>query len=170
MAFVARYVALHRAGDVEGLLAIHTPDTEFLMPGQEPIRGRDALRDLLEWDAVLESQLEMQGIRLEGNTLWVERVVERNRFFQALGLDQVRYGPGTRFVLREGLIAGLYPAQQSEEDLARGRAAYQRLMDWLAADRPDALQRLLPGGKMRYDAESARLWLDVLREWKTACG
>lgn len=169
-AFVQHYVELHRARDIDGLLALHTDDAEFVIPGQNAVRGRKALRDLFEWDAVLDARLEMRDIHMEGDTIRVDTIIESNRFFEALGLPEVRYQPGTRFVLRDGLIAAVHAADLDEETLRRGLPAYQRLMAWLAANRPDDLARLMPDGKFRYDAESARRWLEVLEEWKRSAG
>jgi hypothetical protein len=47
----------------------------------------------------------------------------------------------------------------------RGRA-----VAWVLTLCPDAHRRLLPDGRFRYDASSARLWLRVLEEWKEAKG
>lgn len=166
--FLGHYVELQSSRDVEGLLALHTTDVEFLIPGQEPIRGTSALRDLYKWDAVLRSELLMGGIRTEGDTIVIDSIVERNEWFTALGLDEVRYMPGTRFVLEEGRIAGIYPAAFDDETQQRLMERFQPLMNWLGEHRPDALQQLLPGGRFRYDASTAELWLEVLADWNTS--
>ncbi len=165
--FVGHYVELLRSRDVEGLLALHTADAEFLIPGQEPIRGTSALRDLYEWDAVLRSELLMAGIRAERDTIVIDVLVERNRWFTALGLDEVRYKSGTRFVLDEGRIDGIYPAAFADETQQRLMERFQPLMDWLGEHRQDVLPQLLPGGRFRYDASTAKLWLEVLADWNT---
>ncbi|NOX89825.1 MAG: nuclear transport factor 2 family protein [Calditrichaeota bacterium] len=164
--FVRHYLELHRAHDIDGLLALHTDDTEFVLSKEQRLRGKKALRDLLEWDAVLESELTMRGISMRGDTIRIDTVIERNRLFKALGTEQVIYKPGTRFVLRNGLIAGTYPAGMSEESVKDGKKEFRRLIRWLSVNRPDTLARLLPGGKLRQDGASARLWLKVLEEWK----
>lgn len=164
-AFIERYVALHRSGDVEGLLALHAADAEFLIPGQQPVRGTEALRALFEWDAVLGSQLIMEGISADGDTILIESIVERNKWFQAIGLAEARHKPGTRIVLREGRILGIYPAAFDDGTQSRVIEQLDRVVGWLSANRPDTLERLLPGGKFRYDAASAGLWLEVLEEW-----
>jgi hypothetical protein len=165
--FIQRYTELHRSGDIDGLLALHTDDSEFQLPGGgEIIRGKEALRNLFEWDAVLGSDLDMRGISIVGDTIIVDTVFERSKFFQALGMSYVRYEPGTRIVLRNGLIVGTYPAKVSEESQARGSAKYEDLMKWMSINRSEDMERLMPGGKFRHDAENARLWLEILYEWK----
>lgn len=168
VAFVRRYTALHRSGQVERLVALHTVDTEFVIPGQDAIRGTAALRDLFAWDAILGSDLVMDAISAEGDTIRVDLVIERNRWFQALGIAEVRHKPGTRLVLRDGLIRGTYPAAFEDATQRRVADRFGQLVEWLSANRPDVLERLLPGGKFRYDAASAKLWLEVLQGWQNA--
>lgn len=167
-AFIERYVALHRTRNVDGLLGLHTAEAEFLIPGQPPIRGTIALRNLFEWDAVLESELVMSAINSNGDTIFVDSVTERNKWFQAMGLAEVRYQPGTKIVLRDGQIIGTYPATFDEATLRQFTRVFERLMQWLATQRPEALAQLLPEGRFKYDAASARLWLEVLAEWNAA--
>lgn len=165
-AFVQRYVALHRAGDVDGLLALHTEDSEFIIPGQDPIRGHAALRELFSWDVVLGTELVMEDIHLDGDTVVIDTIVERNKWFEAIGVSETRYRPGTRLVLRDGRIAGTYLSGFDEQTLSLVVEGFGRLMQWLSANRPDAQNRLLPNGMFRYDAASAQLWLNVMGEWQ----
>jgi ketosteroid isomerase-like protein len=167
-ALLERYVRLHRSGDVDGLLAMHTEDAEFVLPGQEPIRGRSALRDLFESDAVLGSELVMAGIHARGDTIVVDSITETSKWFRALGVAQVRYRPGTKFVLRGGRIAGTYATPFDDETRERLAERFELLLRWMRENRPDAVNRLMPGGDFRHDAASARLWLEILDEWKSA--
>ena len=167
-ALVQRYAELHGSGDVDQLLALHAADAEFVIPGQEAVRGSAALRDLFEWDAVLGSRLVMDGITAHGDTVMIGSVVERNRWFQAIGIAEARFKPGTRLVLRNGRIVGTYPAAFDDQTQVRLTEQFQRVVAWLSAERPGALEELLPGGKFRYAAESARLWLEILEEWNRA--
>ncbi len=47
---------------------------------------------------------------------------------------------------------------------------FQDRVQWLSANRPEGHRRLLPDGRFRYDASSARLWLQVLAEWEESKG
>jgi ketosteroid isomerase-like protein len=165
-AFVQRYVALHQSGDVDGLLALHTEDSEFIIPGQDPVRGHAALRGLFSWDVVLGTELIMEDIHLDGDTVVIDTIVERNKWFEAIGVSETRYKPGTRLVLRDGRIAGTYLSGFDERTHSRVVEGFGRLIQWLSANRPEAQNRLLPNGMFRYDAESAHLWLTVMEEWQ----
>ena len=162
-----KYVERHRSGDIEELLAMHTDDSEFLLPGQQLIKGKTALRKLFEADSVFGSRLIMKGIRANGDTIIIDTVIERNKFFQALGIKEVLYTPGTKLILRNGLIAGTYPAPQEAETRRRILEQYQLLLQWMKKNRPEVLKQLLPDGKPKRGAEAARLWLKILAEWNS---
>lgn len=97
----------------------------------------------------------MVGISHRGDTIIIDSVIERNNWFTALGLVEVRYKPGTRFVLEEGRITGTYPAAFDEETLQRLMGRFQPLLRWLGEHRQDALEQLLPMGKFRYNTSTA---------------
>lgn len=165
-AFIERYVKLHRSHDIDGFLALHTEDADFFRPGQKtnPLHGA-ALRDLFEWDMACEAQLEMHGVSTNGDALVIETVIERSKWLRGLGLSELRYDSGTRMVLRDGLIAQTYPAAFSAESKSKLNPEFERLVQWLSANRPHDLERLLPNGQLKQDRASAMLWLDVMGQW-----
>jgi len=163
-AFVARYVELHAAGDVEGLLALHTEGAEFLIPGQLPIRGSAALADLFAWDAALGARLEVQGVYSEGDDLVLGPVVERNALLDALGVGPVRHPAGTRFTLEDGRIARTRLPDGSPEAYATLGRELGLAIAWLRSYRAADLARWMPEGRFRYDAAAARWWLGALAD------
>lgn len=164
-ALIEQYVMIHGEGDVDALLALHTEDAEFVIPGELPVRGAAALRDLFCWDEVLESKLTMEGIRVEGEAVIIEKVVERNKWFEGLGLAEVRFRPGTRLMVRDGLISGTYVTGFEEVSHSQFVDGFGRLVGWLSKQRPEMMDRLLPDGRFRYDEARARLWLQVMAAW-----
>lgn len=167
-AFVARYAALHAAGEVHSLLALHTEDSELLLPGQPPIRGQQALADLFTFDAALDSRLEIAAATFDGDDLVLGAIAERNALFAALGLESIRYLPGTRITLRDGSIArtraaDLEPASRAELEAALGTA-----LTWLRRYRPAELAEHLPDGRFRYDARAAHWWRTALADRNAA--
>jgi len=163
-ALAARYVALLGTGDVAGLLALHTADSEFLIPGQHPIQGATELRHLFEFDAALGARLEIDGARYEGEDLVLGTIVERNALFEALGIEAVRYLPGTRMRLRDGKVARTQAAELTPPTAAAVSRALGDALAWLERYRPAELARRMPGGRFRYEAASARWWLGALAD------
>jgi uncharacterized protein (TIGR02246 family) len=67
---IATWLSATRAGDVESVLELMTPDVEFLVPGQPAMIGRDAfekvLRGMLSTHAI-DSSSEIEEIEVSGN-------------------------------------------------------------------------------------------------------
>ena len=148
---------------VSEALAFHTPDAEFVIPGQPPIRGTEALRSLLQWDSVLNSSVRFGPVEQQlGDTLFAGPGSERNAWFQGIGLDSIVYASGSRFVFEGALIKGIYPSSLTPKSTAEFEARVEAFMGWAAAYSPDDMASLLPNGVFRYDREAAEAWLDLL--------
>ena len=151
---------------VEEALGFHTSDAEFVIPGQVPIRGTDAMRDLLQWDSVLQSSLAFDGFEEVGDTLLVTSGSERNLWFSGVGLDSITYGPGLRIVFDGALISGIYPSALTPESQAEFEGRVGEFMGWAAQAAADDVGRLMPNGLFRYDASAALVWLELLQRYQ----
>lgn len=98
------YVDAVNRNAVSAALALHTADAEFIIPGQTPIRGLEAMRSLLQWDSVLTSQLRFDKGAWRGDTLVISGGSERNAWFAGIGMDSLAYGPGLQVVF-SGAVA-----------------------------------------------------------------
>ncbi|KPJ82563.1 MAG: hypothetical protein AMJ58_00835 [Gammaproteobacteria bacterium SG8_30] len=98
----------------------------------------------------------------------IASAVEHNRLLRALGVEEVRYRPGTRFKLRGQLIQGIYVPGLDEPSRQAVDAALGPVIAWLQEIDPATLERLMPGGEFRYDAASAARWLEVVAAWRAA--
>jgi len=161
-----QYIEAVNANDVSAALSLHTPYAEFLIPGQLPIVGTEAMRALLEWDSVLGSRLRFDvGGQWSGDTLTVGAGVERNEWFRGIGLDSIPYGPGTRFVFEGDRIRGVYPSSLGARSAEEFEAKFGAFMVWAQTNAPEVVE-LAPGGQFKYDGQSAQRWLDVLERYR----
>lgn len=165
---IQRYISLHKAGKVDSLLLMHTEDTQFIFPGENPITGKRALRQLLEWDSVLHAELEMEGIFQKGDTIFVDTIVERSRFFKAMGISEIYYQSGTKIVLKNGLISQTYPAKFHQKSIEKISEQFSKVKQWLERNQPDLLNHLMPEGKIIQNAQTAKIWLEVLEKWQSS--
>jgi len=168
LALLARYLEAHRSGDIGALLKLHTGDAMFTIEGRPPYSGWESLRELFEWDAALQSELEFSDVNIDGSLLTIGAATGRNRLFRELGVEEVRYRPGLRFKLRGSLIQGIYVPGFDQQSQKAVEAAFQPLIEWLASHDHDALARLMPDGRFRYDAASAAQWLEIVAAWRSA--
>jgi len=76
----------------------------FVIPGENPIVGKAALRDLFESDAATNSVLVFKDMVTTRDTVIVNSIKERNDFLRYLGVPELHYAPGTKIVFNKGLI------------------------------------------------------------------
>lgn len=158
------YIEAVNANDVGATLSYHTPDAEFLIPGQSPIVGTEAMRALLQWDSVMGSQLRFDVGQWLGDTLVAGPGSERSAWFRGIGLDSLQYAPGTRFVFDGDRIRGVYPSSLSAESTEEFEVAMGAFFTWAQAHAPE-VEELAPGGQFTYDRRNAERWLEVLERY-----
>jgi hypothetical protein len=125
------------------------------------LEGRTALRRLFGYGVASGSRLRPGEFRQESETLRC-RISERNRWLTRLGLDSLYYDAG--FVVSGARVAyvRLDVTRESLEVLKQRLAP---LLVWLALHDPDAVARLLPGGRPKLDEATARELLEILQRW-----
>lgn len=125
------------------------------------LQGRHGIWDLAEYGAAVGSRFTVTELTEFGDTVRCH-LEEHNEWCRLLGVESVSYAAW--FVLRRGRIeramVKLEPA--SREELRRGLAEF---LVWLAATDPAALEKVMPGGKLRADAQTGMRLLDLLRRW-----
>ena len=160
------YIDAVNRNDVGDALALHTPDAEFLIPGQNLIRGTEAMRSLLQWDSVLGSHIRIAPLEWRGDTLVVGAGAERNAWLSGIGIDSIQYASGTRFVFDGNRIRGVYASTLQPQSLAEFVAKFSEFSAWADTMAPE-VARLAPDGLFRYDAAAAESWLAVLKRYRT---
>lgn len=165
-----QYFQHHNRHDLTGELAFFTDDAVFEMPGWSPLRGKDALRDQFGFDSVLNSEIIVGGLRVLGDTVVIDSITERNDFFRLLGISEIRYLPGTRFIFHAGQIQNVQSAQIRPEDMQATSAKIEQVLGWLRIAHPEFSSDIESGALFQYNAETANRWLQLLREWRGAAG
>lgn len=165
---VRGYLDAHNRQDVDGALAFLSEDAFFNVPGQMVFQGRDHIRNLEEWDATLNGSLTSSGFTEHGDTVAVESTTESSDLFRLLGIGEIHYEPGVRFVVENGLITRLLPTPPDSASQKRIREAFGAFLTWGMPRHAEEIRTLLPGGKFSYSKENAAKWLELAREWKDA--
>ncbi|KPJ90710.1 MAG: hypothetical protein AMS18_10205 [Gemmatimonas sp. SG8_17] len=161
-----QYFEHHNRHDLTSELACFADDAVFEMPGWPPLRGKDALRDQFAFDSVLDSEITVGGLRVLADTVIIDSLTERNDFFRLMGIPEVRYLPGSRLVYRAGQIQKVQSAQILPADMEATSAAIERVLEWLHTAHPELGAEIESGALFHYNAETANLWLQLLREWR----
>lgn len=144
--------------NIEKLLAFYTDDAVFEMD-KTRFGGKEALRDLFEFDAINLSQVDILDLKVEGTTV-VLRTSEVNETFRLLGI-QAEFAK-TTIVFREGLIERV-SVESPPESQELFMSKFEPFSTWVGERHPEEFNKLMTGG---YNAESAKLLLALLKEWR----
>lgn len=102
---IGTWLSATRAGDVDAVLALMSPNVVFLVAGQPPMQGRDAfaqgLRAVLTTHAI-ESKSEIDEIAVEGNIAYCRTRLEVTLTSKHGGTPLLRKGH-TLSILRKGV-------------------------------------------------------------------
>lgn len=164
---VEEYFAAHNSHDVNKTMKFYSKDASFEIPGQDTIKEFDQIRELEEWDAALNSNLEVSDFVDNGDTIFVNKIIERNDWFKNMGVDSIVYNPGTRIILKNGLIKALIPSPFLQESRERLMTRLQMFVNWAKTVEPEVLKSLLPDGKFAYKKDNANKWIQLLKEWQS---
>lgn len=163
---LANMITAHNRHDVVGELVFFAEDAVFAIPGQTPIVGKAAIRDLFEADSVMNSELIYTDLVVRGDTVIANSVIERNDMLRLLGVPEIHYLPGTRVVFKKGLIQRIEVTRFLQEEWSAMRTDFSNLMAWLQTAHPELLQDIRSGWLSRNTARSAEAWLKLASEWR----
>lgn len=97
-----------------------------------------------------------KGDRMVHDTVFVDPIIDRNKFFKTLGLAEITYKPGTRFMVRDSRIPVTHTVLICEDIQRRGMPDFQWLTQRLSTNRPEVLERLVPEDRFRCDGATAK--------------
>jgi hypothetical protein len=175
VAVARRYVAAVNAGDAEGALRMFDDDAVMYLNGGRIARGREALRAIESFHAVVRPSIEPQGLSVritDGQAVVsVARVVESSRIFSAMGLPTVTTeAVDDGFVIKDGQIVSARQPEFAEACRTVMAAAMTAVRGWLVTRHDSRLDHVLPGGVPRMDAATAQAWISALEDWRSATG
>jgi hypothetical protein len=164
---VRSFLAAVDGGDVPRAMSLLASGFAMRSWDGDVLVGREGYGDVLGWDAVAEGEREVEQFDVSDEAVTV-RLVERNRFTELLGLGPFRMK--TRYVVQDGKIVDQRLRELSEEGAPsytqRFTAAMEPILAW-AEDHAPGLLAAASGSSVaiRYDAESARALLDLIRRY-----
>jgi hypothetical protein len=156
------WVSAHGAGDLEQLKRLYTEDSVFHRTGIRAASSDDLARKVAEFDYAVGTLRSVRPYSVMGEEVRAE-VTERSALLEAAGIREARYVG--QFILRGTQIESvqLEPTPQTVQTVDE---ALSRFVEWASRARPEGLTKVMPGGRVRYDAESGRILLGLMREWR----
>ena len=165
---VIQMVEAHNQHDVTRELTFYADDATFFMPGENPIVGRAALRDLFEGDSIVNSELVFKDLVIRGDTAIVNSITERSDWLRFIGIPEIHYAPGSKMIFRKGLIHKVELAPFVEEDIRAYEKGWSDVMGWLSIAYPELVKEAQSGWLARYDAKATQTWMKLLAEWQAS--
>lgn len=164
---VRDYQAACNAHDIEKLMSFYSDDIRFEIVGVWVKQGRQAVRELAEWDKATSLRMEISDVSISRDTVTF-KLVERNDWWTLAGIGAVCYEPCV-IAFGNGLIVEVR-ATMTQESLDAYARVWPSIVAWAKQHRLEELKELLPDGRFIYGREPALKWLALLREWRSAEG
>jgi hypothetical protein len=153
--------------DINNTIArYYTDDITFIVDDLRN-QGKESLRGVAAWDSVINTRLSFSDFRMAGDTIFC-KCVEENEINKLLGLELGYFDP-VIFIFQEGLIK--YVKFQSTPESHKAEVlAVSSFRNWLYPERYDQLLKLMINGQFVLNANSARGYLELVREWRSTAG
>jgi hypothetical protein len=146
------------------LVGLFTEDATVRIEGLGvALRGRDEVRQLVEYGAIVHSRMRMLESAQDSNVV-TGRVEEKNDWFDLLGVPKAYYTGRFTFTGARVSTARIELEPATQDALGSRLAEF---VVWLAANEPKALSRVLPGGRLALDADVFQEILSLLRRWRS---
>jgi ketosteroid isomerase-like protein len=162
MEVVEAFQEAYNGHDLDRLMALYAANASFEVLEAFSLRGKEELRDLAEHDFVLNVQMSCSQFDDRGDSVMCH-LTETNDWLRTAGVARARYA--AIFVVQGGRITSV----RAEPDPATVQA-YQTvsipLLAWANQESPELVKEMMPEGQFLYNAENAKHFLSLLREWK----
>jgi hypothetical protein len=163
--YVRAYEATYNAHDTEKLMSFYDDDIRFEIVGVWVKSGKQAMRELAEWDRATNLRMTISDISVSGNSVTC-KLVETNDWWKLAGIGEVLYEPCI-MVFRNSLMTEMQ-AKMASSSVEAYMKAWSAIHKWASQNRSEALAELLPDGQFIYGEGPARKWLELLREWRAS--
>ena len=157
------YLESHNRNDVEAVMENLHENARITMPGRPPITD---VRKMEAWDASISSNLEYDSWQVNGDTIVVGKIFERNNWFSKAGIAGVEYEPGTKIIFKDEKILEIRTAEMTRKSQNELANVYQSFILWVQDSRPEELQKLMRNGELVLNEEVAKDWFLLLDQWQ----
>ena len=152
----------HQTGKV---LALYAEDATLDHAGMVVFKGKAEMRGFFEWDRVMNIRLSLSNFRQEGDTVFCTGI-ETSDWLTAAGLGEQSYS-AIKFTFREGMVTFQQEVLSPESFKALIETSHA-LQIWASQERSEQVATMRAGGKFIYNEETAKMNLDLMREWREA--
>lgn len=157
-----QYAEIYNTHDVKKIISLYAPDAVFEVVGQFTLSGKEQIRNLTQYDSVLNIRMSLFDIEKKGNSVSCN-LSETNNWLKTSGIGEAHYT--INFIFEKGFIKNL-KAEAKPETQQAFMQVLSPLIEWAKGNKADLLAEMMPEGRFVYNAENARKTLALLRSWK----
>lgn len=152
-------------GDIEFVMDLFADEPSLDFGPLGTIKGRAAVRDILEYDLTLNTHLRLQDCAAKGHEVSC-RAAESNDWLKTAGIESIAYDEN-RFVFTvDGRIGSISATLSPESEQAIGKAVGE-FDQWATTNQPTEYAGLFSDdGAFVYNRENANRVLVLLRKWR----
>jgi len=162
MDLIKAYEKAYNEHDLEGVMSLYAEDVRFEAIGSFVKAGKEEVRKLTEYDFAVNVQMDISNIKVVGDTI-IFRLTESNDWFRLAGIDELVYEPN-KVVFKDGLIKEIRSEITKESAMDFGKV-WKDLKGWAKEEKVEELSELMPDGVFIYNKNTAKKWLELLKEW-----
>lgn len=158
---IKAYQEAHNSGNVKQKLSCCTEDVRYIVEGEWTVEGKKELRGLFESDAVLNSNIVLTDLKVDGSKITC-KITEQSDWLKAAEIDTLNYEFG-QFTFEKGLIKEVRVkySQRSTQAVQEYRASFGK---WASENRSQEFDELKSTGVIT--KKTVDMYLRLLREWR----
>ncbi len=165
---VKAFQELANRHDIDAVMGKFTEDAEFEMVGQAAVKGKKEIRQIFEYDAGVNTELQFFDFKSEGDTVSCQ-VVERNDRLKASGFDKLLH-TSCSFTFRDQLIQKFITSADAESARAFGEVM-RKFLPWIQKNYPKDYSRLFtPEGRFIRNRENGERVVLLMKDWRSSQG
>ncbi len=157
------FLTHHNAGSIDRAVECLHPEIRYEVEGFWRKVGKEEVRELMAWNAVVKCRLMVRDCRLDDDSVRC-KMFESSDWLSELGIERVEYSRG-EFEFRGGLICNVN-AVLSRDSVEIMNEEMIPVIEWAAKTRPHSLDDLIADNEFSYSEENAGKWLQLIRDWK----
>jgi hypothetical protein len=159
------WINSHNRHNVTEALTFYADDAT-LSYGIDTIKGKNAYRDLFDYDSVMNDILSMKDFIIHEDTVIVNTITEQWDFGRVGGIIELNYLPGTKITFKNGLIHAIDLCQFVQSDQDSLNLLVSKILDWISVKYPDSTQSFIESNRLiNHNTKTAQMHMRLLKEY-----
>jgi len=162
---IQQWIKAHNEHNVTKELTFYPDDAVIIFPS-DTIKGTTALRNLFEYDSVMNNVLTAKDLLIHHDTVIINSFTDQFDFGRLSGINELHSLPGMKMIFRNGLIQTTETTKITQEDQKNLDQLISDIALWMQDKYPYASQEFIETHKLsRHTTETALMHMKILKEY-----